>query len=372
MIVGFSTSDDAGVYRLSPDLALVQTVDFFTPIVDDPYDFGRIAAANSLSDIYAMGGRPIIALNIATFPVETLPLDYLARILAMAAPTSRPQPVSASSAGIPSKTSSPNTVWPLLNRSLPTVRSLLYAGARPGDTLLLTTPLGTGILSTALKRGSIDEARMAAAIEWMVALNAHAAHAMVEAGAHAAIDITGYGLLGHAGEMARASGVRLRFDARAFPLHDGVLELIDRDNVPGGTKDNAEEQAAYTTFAPGVTPAQRIVLSDAQTSGGLLISIAPERVEQLRAILRTGPALDAVVGRVEEGELGSWSEIPTCEVQPVKFCRYDNNKLGVVDGENVHDVTYALEQIPAARWPFPRGDQFIVRLSGDRSRHSRR
>lgn len=299
VIVGFATSDDAGVYRLSQDLALVQTVDFFTPIVDDPYDFGRIAAANSLSDIYAMGARPIVALNVATFPVETLPLEYLARILEGGAAVAASAGV-AILGGHTVKDVEPKYGMAVTGTVHPE-RIVTNAGARPGDVLLLTKPLGTGILSTALKRRLIDEARMAAAIDWMIALNAHASHAMIEAGAHAATDVTGYGLLGHAGEMARGSGVRLRFDARAFPLHEGVLDLIDRGVVPGGTKDNADEQAAYTTFAPGVTPAQRTVLSDAQTSGGLLISVAPERVEQLRAILRSGPALDAIVGRVEEG-----------------------------------------------------------------------
>jgi len=299
LIVGFSTSDDAGVYRLSPELALVQTVDFFTPIVDDPYDFGRIAAANSLSDVYAMGARPLLALNIATFPVETLSLDYLARILEGGASV-------ATSAGVTIlgghtvKDVEPKYGMAVTGTVHPD-RVVTNAGARPGDILLLTKPLGTGILSTALKRKLIDDAGMARAIEWMVALNAHASHAMLEAGAHAATDVTGYGLLGHGGEMARASGVRLRFYARAIPLLEGVLDLIERGVVPGGTKDNADEQAAYTTFAAGVSAAQRLALSDAQTSGGLLIAIAPNRVERLRAILRAGPALDSVVGRVEEG-----------------------------------------------------------------------
>jgi selenide, water dikinase len=299
LLVGFSTSDDAGVYRLLPDLALVQTVDFFTPIVDDPYDFGRVAAANSLSDIYAMGARPIVALNIATFPVETLPLEDLGRILQGGAAV-------AASAGVTIlgghtvKDVEPKYGMAVTGTVHPD-RIVTNAGARPGDTLLLTKPLGTGILSTALKRNLIDDARMAPVIEWMVALNAHASHSMIEAGARAATDITGYGLLGHAGEMARASGVRLRLDAHAVPLHDGILDLIERGVVPGGTKDNADEQAGYTHFAAGVDAAHRVAFSDAQTSGGLLIAIAPDRVETLRALLRTGPALDAVVGRVEEG-----------------------------------------------------------------------
>jgi selenide, water dikinase len=299
LIVGFSTADDAGVYRLSNDLALVQTVDFFTPIVDDPYDFGRIAAANSLSDVYAMGARPITALNVVTFPVETLALDYLARILEGGASVAALAGVAVLG-GHTVKDIEPKYGMAVTGTVHPD-KIVTNAGARPGDILLLTKPLGTGILSTALKRQLIDAARIAPVVEWMAALNAHAGHTMVEAGAHAATDITGYGLLGHGGEMARASGVRLRFDANAIPLHDGVLELIERGVVPGGTMDNVREHGAYTTFEGAIPEAQRIVLSDAQTSGGLLIAIAPERVRDLRRLLAAGAALDAVVGRVEEG-----------------------------------------------------------------------
>jgi len=299
LIVGYATSDDAGVYRLSDGLALVQTVDFFTPIVDDPYDFGRIAAANSLSDVYAMGARPLLALNVVTFPIETLPLDYLTRILEGGAAVAAAAGVTILG-GHTVKDPEPKYGMAVTGTADPS-RIVTNAGARPGDTLLLTKPLGTGILSTALKRGLISADRLAPVVEWMVALNAHASHAMLESGAHAATDITGYGLLGHAGEMARASGVRLRFSASAIPLHDDVLSLIDEGIVPGGTKDNAQEHASYTIFEPSVGTAQRIAFSDAQTSGGLLIAVPSERVDRLREILRRGPALDAVVGRVEEG-----------------------------------------------------------------------
>lgn len=299
LLVGFATNDDAGVYRLSPDLALVQTVDFFTPIVDDPYDFGRIAAANSLSDVYAMGARPIVALNIATFPVETLALAHLGRILEGGA-------AIAAAAGV--TILGGHTVKDLepkyglaVTGTVDPARIVTNAGARPGDILLLTKPLGTGIFSTALKRDAIDAERIADAVAWMVALNAHAGHAMVEAGAHAATDVTGYGLLGHGGEMARASGVRLRLRASAVPLLDGVLDLIAGGVVPGGTKENAAEHAAYTTFAPEVSAAQRLALSDAQTSGGLLIAIPPDRAAALQARLAEGPALGAAIGVVEAG-----------------------------------------------------------------------
>jgi selenide,water dikinase len=299
VIVGFATSDDAGVYRLSEELALVQTVDFFTPIVDDPYDFGRIAAANALSDIYAMGARPLLALNIAAFPIETLALDYLARILEGGAAVAQQAGVVILG-GHTVKDVEPKYGMAVTGTVHPS-KIVTNAGARPGDLLLLTKPLGTGILSTALKRELIGADEMAVAIRWMTTLNAHAGHTMVEFGAHGATDITGYGLLGHGGEMARGSGVRLRINADAVPLLDGVLALIERGVVPGGTKDNATEQAAYTTFAANVSPAQRLLLSDAQTSGGLLIAVAPESAQGLSAALVSGGALGAIIGRVEEG-----------------------------------------------------------------------
>jgi selenide,water dikinase len=299
LLVGFATSDDAGVYRLSEELALVQTVDFFTPIVDDAYDFGRIAAANALSDIYAMGARPLLALNIAAFPVETLSLDYLARILEGGAAVAQQAGVTILG-GHTIKDAEPKYGMAVTGTVHPE-KIVTNAGARPGDLLLLTKPLGTGILSTALKREAIGAAEMAVAIRWMTTLNAHAAHTMIEFGAHGATDVTGYGLLGHGGEMARGSRVRLRINAGAVPLLDDVLALVERGIVPGGTKENAAEQAAYTTFAAGVSPAQRLVLSDAQTSGGLLIASAPERAEAMRAALIKGGALGAIIGRVEEG-----------------------------------------------------------------------
>lgn len=299
LIVGFATSDDAGVYRLSEELALVQTVDFFTPIVDDAYDFGRIAAANALSDVYAMGAKPLLALNIVTFPVETLALSYLARILEGGAAVAAQAGVTILG-GHTVKDVEPKYGMAVTGTVDPR-RLVTNAGARPGDLLLLTKPVGTGILSTALKRALIGEAEMAVAIRWMAALNAHASHAMVEAGAHGATDVTGYGLLGHAGELARASNVRLRIDARAVPLHENVLDLIERGVVPGGTKENAEEHARYTTFTKAVSPVQRIALSDAQTSGGLLIAIEPRRADALRTALVAGGCLDAIVGSVEEG-----------------------------------------------------------------------
>jgi selenide,water dikinase len=301
VLVGIATSDDAGVYRLTDELALVQTVDFFTPIVDDPFNFGRIAAANSLSDIYAMGARPLTALNIVAFPIETLGVEVLGEILAGGAAVAQEAGVVILG-GHTVKDDEPKYGMAVTGTAHPE-RLITNAGAEAGDLLFLTKPLGTGILATALKRGAIDEAAMAPAVRSMAQLNAVAGRTMVEAGAHAATDVTGYGLLGHGAEMARASGVRLRLHASCVPILDGVLELIERGFVPGGTRENASAHAGFTSFADDVPPALRLALSDAQTSGGLLIAVPPgERAAHLREALRAGGALAAEIGTVEAGE----------------------------------------------------------------------
>jgi selenide,water dikinase len=299
VLVGYASSDDAGVYLLREDLAIVSTVDFFTPIVDDPYDFGRIAATNALSDVYAMGGRPISALNIVAFP-EDLDLEILARILDGGSSVARAAGV-AIVGGHTIKDAEPKYGMAVTGVVDP-ARIVTNAGAQSGDALVLTKPLGTGILTTALKRGAIDADGLAEAIAAMTALNDGASRAMLDAGAHAATDITGFGLLGHGGGMARASGVRLVLDAAAVPFMDRVLELIEAGCVPGGTRHNAETHAAFTEFAPQVPAAVRIGLSDAQTSGGLLISVAPQSVDGLTRDLLACGALAAVVGAVRGGE----------------------------------------------------------------------
>jgi selenide,water dikinase len=204
VIVGFSTSDDAGVYQLTDDIALVQTVDFFTPIVDDPYDFGRIAATNAISDVYAMGGTPRTALNIATFPLEALGHATLSRILAGGAAVAKEAGV-AILGGHTVKDDEPKYGMAVTGTVHPK-KAITNAGARAGDTLVLTKPLGTGILSNALKKGAIDETQIAPAVRWMTTLNRGASLAMIAANAHAATDITGFGLLGHGFELARARG----------------------------------------------------------------------------------------------------------------------------------------------------------------------
>jgi selenide, water dikinase len=299
VLVGYGSSDDAGVYLLRDGLALVSTVDFFTPIVDDPFDFGRIAATNALSDVYAMGGRPVTALNIVAFP-EELDLAILARILEGGASVARSAGV-AIIGGHTIKDAEPKYGMAITGVVDPE-RIVTNANAQPGDVLVLTKPLGTGILTTAIKRGTIGGDDLREAVEWMTALNDSAAHAMLAAGAHAATDVTGFGLLGHGGGMARASGVRLVIDAGEVPFMNRVLELIESGVVPGGTRHNAETHAAFTDFSRSVPDAVRIGLSDAQTSGGLLVSVASDGVEELVNELRERDALGAVIGEVREGD----------------------------------------------------------------------
>jgi selenide, water dikinase len=298
MLVGYATADDAGVYLIAENLALVQTVDFFTPIVDDPFDFGRIAATNAISDVYAMGGTPHTALNIAAFP-EDLDLDILARILEGGSSVARAAGV-AILGGHTIKDAEPKYGMAVTGTIDPR-RIVTNANAKPGDVLVLTKPLGTGILTTARKRNAISAAELEEAVRWMTTLNGPASIAMLAAGAHAATDITGFGLLGHGEEMARASGVGFTIDSEAVPFMPYVLDLIREGIVPGGTEHNARTHAAFTTFDPSVSAAVRIGLSDAQTSGGLLISLPPDRVEGLLAELRDANVLDAVIGTVREG-----------------------------------------------------------------------
>jgi selenide,water dikinase len=300
VLVGFGTADDAGVYKLRDDLALVQTVDFFTPIVDDPFDYGRIAAANALSDVYAMGGVPISALNIAAFPIDTLEVEVLERILAGGCAIAKEARI-AILGGHTIKDAEPKYGMAVVGTIDPR-HIVTNANARPGDLLILTKPVGTGILATALKNGAINESDMREAIAWMVTLNERASRAMTFAGAHAATDVTGYGLLGHAAEMAHASRVSLRIDAGSVPVLPRVLELIEAGVAPGGTKDNAAVDAHFTAFDPVVPNALRLALSDAQTSGGLLISLAPERLAEFQRELQGANALCAVIGEVGDGE----------------------------------------------------------------------
>jgi selenide,water dikinase len=299
VIVGYDKSDDAGVFRLRPDLAIVQTVDFFAPIVDDPYDYGRIAATNAISDIYAMGGTPLTALNIAAFPMEALGAEVLGRILAGGADVARSAGI-AILGGHTVEDDEPKYGMAVTGVVHPDA-AITNAGARPGDVLVLTKPLGTGVIASALKKGEIDELQLAPAVRWMTTLNAVASRAMIAARVRAATDVTGFGLLGHGNEMARASGVALRISASQVPLYQLARELIGRGILPGGTRRNAAEHTAFALFADGVPDDVRLILSDAQTSGGLLIACPPDTLSTLLAALKEPDALAAVIGSVEAG-----------------------------------------------------------------------
>jgi selenide,water dikinase len=306
VLVGLTTSDDAGVYRLSDDLALVQTVDFFTPIVDDPYDFGRIAATNALSDVYAMGGKPLTALNIAAFPTDTVDHAILARILEGGSAV-------AAAAGVvilgghTVKDDEPKYGMSVTGTVDPR-HIVTNAGARPGDYLLLTKPIGSGILTTARKKDAIDDAALAPAIGEMTRLNAAARDVMLAHHVHAATDITGFGLIGHAAEMARASLVGLEIASAQVPLFAGVPGLIERGFVPGGTEDNLVHHSNFTSYADYVSITLRTVLSDAMTSGGLLIAASPNDIRAMYTALASTHTC-AIVGRVTEDGQGTISVV---------------------------------------------------------------
>jgi len=290
VLVATDTSDDAGVVRLTADLAIVQTVDFFTPIVDDPYAFGRIAATNALSDIYAMGGTPVSALNLVAYPLETLGPDVLREILRGGSDA-----VAAAGASIVGGHSidDPEPKYGLaVTGTVHPDQVLTNAGGQDGDELWLTKPLGAGTIATAIKRGLADDALIARGIDVMTTLNADAARQAREAGAHALTDVTGFGLLGHAHELAAASGLAAEIDAAAVPAIDGVLDLLsDERALAGGSKRNRRDADAFTTWAPGIDPARARLVCDAMTSGGLLAALPPgASVDGWRVgRLRTGP-----------------------------------------------------------------------------------
>jgi selenide,water dikinase len=278
-------SDDAAVYRLTTDLALVTTVDFFTPIADDPFDFGAISAANSLSDVYAMGARPLFALSVVGFPSRRLPLAVLEGILAGAAEVAGEAGISIVGGHTVDDTE------PKFGLAVTGVvhpdRVVTNAGAREGDALVLTKPLGTGILATAVKRGLADETVARRLVAVMRRLNRAAAEAMVEVGAHAGTDVTGFGLLGHLREMAQASSLDAEIEAGALPVLEPAREMAAADVVPGGTLDNLEHVSPFVDWSPGLSRVDRLLLADAQTSGGLLIAVPAGRAEPLLEALRS-------------------------------------------------------------------------------------
>jgi selenide,water dikinase len=274
LLVGLDPADDAAVYKLSDELALVQTLDFFTPIVDDPRDFGRIAATNAISDIYAMGARPVLALNIVAFSLERLGSEVLAEILAGGAEVAAAAGVAI---GGGHSIDDPEPKYGMTVSGVAHPDELLTAaGAQPGDDLYLTKPIGGGLITTAAKRGIAEPAWIEAAVEAMTTLNAEAAEAARVCGAHALTDVTGFGLLGHLHEICEASGVGAEIDAAAVPALPGALELAASGEAEaGGSRRNAEDAGRFTTWSDSVPPARRSLLTDAMTSGGLLAAVAP-------------------------------------------------------------------------------------------------
>jgi selenide, water dikinase len=303
VLIGSSTADDAAVYRISDDVALVLTTDFFTPIVDDPYDFGAVAAANALSDVYAMGGRPITALNIVGFPDETLDPSILGDILRGGAEKARDAGIDLVG-GHTIKSDEPIYGLAVTGTVHPD-RVVSNAGARPGDLLVLSKPLGLGIITTAAKQDKDALGAIGDAIGVMTTLNAAACEAMCEVGANAATDITGFGLLGHLRNVAKASGLSATIWLDEVPVLNQAWEYVRAGIAPGGTHANWRYLNDWTVWDAGVEKADQLVLCDAQTSGGLLIAVAPDRVDRLVEGLRLRGALCAsVVGRLEAGEPG--------------------------------------------------------------------
>lgn len=302
LLIGTDTADDAGVYRISADLALVQTVDFFTPVVDDPYWFGAIAAANALSDIYAMGGTPLTALNIAAFPIGTLSRDILAEILRGGADKVR----EAGATIVGGHTvDDPEPKYGLAVTGLiHPGRILTNAGAQDGDVLVLTKPLGSGIATTAIKRGLASDELRDTVIALMATLNRAAAEAMLEVGARAATDITGFGLLGHLGEMAAGSGLAASISASAVPLLPEVLALAAQGVVPGGSRRNLEALVGRLHWDVALDEPHRLVLGDAQTSGGLLIALPAAAADSLLAALSRRGVEGALIGGMVVGVAG--------------------------------------------------------------------
>ena len=298
LIVGVQTSDDAGVFRLRDDLAIVNTVDFFTPIVDDPYTYGQISAANSLSDVYAMGGVPKTAMNIVCFPQTGIDMEVLKEILRGGA--DKAQEVGVVVVGGHSVADEEIKYGMAVTGVIDPSRVVRNVGARPGDALVLTKALGTGILATALKHERLGDEEYDAMVRSMTTLNAAAARAMLRCDAHACTDVTGYGLLGHGYGMAVGSGVTLRFEAGALPVLPGALAHARAGSLTGGSKRNRAYLEDKARVHPGVSAEVAEVAFDPQTSGGLLVAVAQDRVEDLLAALRgEGVEVAVVVGRAE-------------------------------------------------------------------------
>jgi selenide,water dikinase len=298
ILVGTETFDDAGVYRLTADLALVQTLDFFPPVVDDPFVYGQIAAANAISDIYAMGGVPKTALNLVGFPDDQLPLDLLGRILAGG--HERVRAAGAALVGGHTVRDTEIKYGLSVTGIIDPNKIVTNAGAKPGDVLFLTKPLGTGFVTTAHKADRCPDEPFSSACESMVALNEPGAKAMAELGVRAATDITGFGLAGHANEMANGSGVTLLIHLESLPIFPGAAGLAAAGYLTRASKTNADFVRDVCREASGLDAVLREFLFDAQTSGGLLLAVAAERAHDAEQVLKAHGALTAArIGEVQ-------------------------------------------------------------------------
>lgn len=296
LIVGFGTCDDAGVYKIAPDYALIQTVDFFTPIVDDPYTFGVIAATNALSDVYAMGGTPLTALNICCFSTGLEPEVY-AEILQ----GGLDKVTEAGAVVLGGHTVTDNEVkfGVAVTGFVHPDKVFTNGGAKPGDVLVLTKPIGTGVISTAFKNEIIGEDKMAEAITSMSTLNKAACEAARKIGVNACTDVTGFGLSGHSYEVASASNVNIRIDISKIPVMEGVLELIEKECIPGGGYANRSHYEKWVEFEGDISEIKKALVFDPQTSGGLLISVPKEKAEDLVKELKDRKTLRSqIIGEV--------------------------------------------------------------------------
>jgi selenide,water dikinase len=298
LLVGLEITDDAAVYKVTDEIAVIQTLDFFTPVVDDPYDFGAIAAANAMSDVYAMGGQVTLALNICGFPSD-LPPDIAGEILRGGAEK------VLEAGGVLAGGHTIDDTEPKYGLAVMGVvhpdRILTKGGVQPGDILALTKPLGVGIITTAAKGDAADPAHVAAAVESMKKLNRQAASLIQQAGAHACTDITGFALLGHACEMAEKSGVRICFTVDRIPFLEGATRYAGEWLFPGGTCRNQQCYERHVRFAPGVPEEMRQLLFTPETSGGLLVAIPPDRVELTKTLFAESNHPFWIIGEATEG-----------------------------------------------------------------------
>ena len=301
-MVGFDTADDAAVYRMSDDLALIQTVDFFPPVVDDPYVFGQIGVANALSDVYAMGGHPLLALNIVCFPIE-LPKDILRTILQGAA--DKAEEAGVLIVGGQTIDDQEPKYGMAVTGIIKPGEEVTNASAQEGDIVVITKPIGTGVITTAGKQQCVNDEILGAAIENMVTLNESASAAMMEVGVNACTDVTGFGLFGHLLEMLKASGVSAQINWSEVPYLDGAKNLAKSGVVPGGTKRNLSSIEQSVEWTRVMDEPDRLLLCDAQTSGGLLISVSPDKLDALLAALSSrGVETAKVIGRIVAGDSG--------------------------------------------------------------------